>query len=144
MNEENKILLKNAIVELYQTISDFQITEFTTGEGAVLLYLYQNRDGVYPSVLSSFLSVSRARITNIINTLKNKKFVDMINDENDRRKIKVYITEKGRASIEFKVQMVDEFFDKFLSTVGGEISDVIGSIEYITKLFKNIGEVTDE
>lgn len=144
MNVENKILLKNAIVELYQTISDFQITEFTTGEGAVLLYLYQHIDGAYPSVLSNFLSVSRARITNIINTLKNKKYVDMISDEKDRRKIKVYITEKGKSSIESKVQMVDEFFDKFLSTVGGEINDVIGSIEYITKLFKNIGEVTDE
>ncbi len=140
MEFDNKIQLKNAIVELYQTISDFQITEFTNGEGAVLLYLYQHKDGVYPSVLSTFLDVSRARITNIINALNIKNYVDMVNDENDRRKIKVYINECGRNYIESKVKMVDVFFDNLLDKVDGDINGVIDSIKYITNLFKNIGE----
>lgn len=138
---DNKTKLKNVIVELYQTISDFQIAEFTSGEGAVLLYLYQNDEGVYPSVLSSFLDVSRARVTNIINVLNQKKYVEMVNDVNDRRKIKVYITEYGKKYIESKVEMVDQFFNRFLDTVGDDIEDVISNIKYITKLFKNIGEV---
>ncbi len=140
MELDNKIQLKNAIVELYQTISDFQITEFTNGEGAVLLYLYQHEDGAYPSVLSTFLDVSRARITSIINALYTKKFVDMINDENDRRKIKVFINDNGRKYIESKVKMVDVFFDNLLDKVGGDIDGVIDSVKYITNLFKNIGE----
>lgn len=138
---DNKTKLKNVIVELYQTISDFQIAEFTSGEGAVLLYLYQNDEGVYPSVLSSFLDVSRARVTNIINVLNQKKYVEMVNDVCDRRKIKVYITEFGKKYIESKVEMVDQFFNRFLDTVGDDIEDVISNIKYITKLFKNIGEV---
>lgn len=140
MELDNKIQLKNAIVELYQTISDFQITEFTNGEGAVLLYLYQHEDGAYPSVLSTFLDVSRARITSIINALNTKKFVDMINDENDRRKIKVFINDNGRKYIESKVKMVDVFFDNLFDKVGGDIDGVIDSVKYITNLFKNIGE----
>lgn len=138
---DNKAQLKNAIVELYQTISDFQIAEFTTGEGAVLLYLYQHEEGVYPSVLSSFLDVSRARVTNIINVLNQKKYVEMVNDISDRRKIKIFITEFGKKYIESKVEMVDQFFNRFLDTVGEDLENVISSIEYITKLFKNIGEV---
>ena len=139
-----QVMLKEMIIELYHTISNTKIDEFLVGECAVLMYLYHKEDGEYPSKLSTFLDVSRARITSVINVLKNKGYVKIKNEE-DRRKVKVFITSEGREYLEHKRQMFDKMFDDLLSVIDDDrIDTVIHSINYLTKLFGNMEEVIND
>ena len=140
-----QVMLKEMIIELYHTISNTKIDEFLVGECAVLMYLYHKEDGEYPSKLSTFLDVSRARITSVINVLKNKGYVEIKNEEEDRRKVKVFITSEGREYLEHKRQMFDKIFDDLLSVIDDDrIDTVIHSINYLTKLFGNMEEVIND
>lgn len=137
-----QVILKEMIIELYHTISNTKIDEFLVGECAVLMYLYHKEDGEYPSKLSTFLDVSRSRITSVINVLKNKGYVEIKNEKEDRRKVKVFITSEGREYLEHKRQMFDKIFDDLLSVIDDDrIDTVIHSINYLTKLFGNMEEV---
>lgn len=140
-----QVILKEMIIELYHTISNTKIDEFLVGECAVLMYLYHKEDGEYPSKLSSFLDVSRSRITSVINVLKNKGYVEIKNEKEDRRKVKVFITSEGREYLEHKRQMFDKIFDDLLSVIDDDrIDTVIHSINYLTKLFGNMEEVIND
>lgn len=140
-----QLMLKEMIIELYHTISNTKIDEFLVGECAVLMYLYHKEDGEYPSKLSTFLDVSRARITSVINVLKNKGYVEIKNEEEDRRKVKVFITSEGREYLEHKRQMFDKMFDDLLSVIDDDrIDTVIHSINYLIELFGNMEEVIND
>lgn len=140
-----QVILKEMIIELYHTISNTKIDEFLVGECAVLMYLYHKEDGEYPSKLSTFLDVSRARITSVINTLKNKGYVEIRNEKEDRRKVKVFITNEGREYLEHKRQMFDKIFDDLLSVIDDDrIDTVIHSINYLIELFRNMEEVIND
>lgn len=140
-----QVILKEMIIELYHTISNTKIDEFLVGECAVLMYLYHKEDGEYPSKLSTFLDVSRSRITSVINVLKNKGYVEIKNEKEDRRKVKVFITSEGREYLEHKRQMFDKIFDDLLSVIDDDrIDTVIHSINYLTKLFGNMEEVIND
>lgn len=140
-----QVILKEMIIELYHTISNTKIDEFLVGECAVLMYLYHKEDGEYPSKLSTFLDVSRSRITSVINVLKNKGYVEIKNEKEDRRKVKVFITSDGREYLEHKRQMFDKIFDDLLSVIDDDrIDTVIHSINYLIELFRNMEEVIND
>lgn len=68
-----------------------------------LLYLKKHEceegepgEGIYPSVLSKSLHLTRPAMTQILNSLEEKGFLTRSLDENDRRKFRVKITDKGR------------------------------------------------
>ena len=144
MIDNKRLKLKEMIIELYHTISSTQIDKFLEGEGAVLMYLYHAEEGEYPSRLSTFLDVSRARITSIINALKAKDYVEIENNEDDRRKVKVIITDKGRTYLESKRKAFDKLFNELLLGIGDEdIDEVIHSINYLTGVFENMEEVIE-
>lgn len=144
MVDNKRIQLKEMIIELYHTISSTQIDKFLEGEGAVLMYLYHTENGEYPSRLSTFLDVSRARITSIINALKIKEFVEINSNDDDRRKVKVIITDKGRTYLENKRRVFDKLFNELLMGISDEdIDEVIQSIHYLTGVFENMEEVIE-
>lgn len=67
------------------------------------------------------------------------------NEEEDRRKVKVFITSEGREYLEHKRQMFDKMFDDLLSVIDDDrIDTVIHSINYLTKLFGNMEEVIND
>ncbi len=139
-----KAMLKEKIIELYHIISNTKIDEFLVGECAVLLYLYHT-DGEYPSKLSTFLDVSRARITSVINTLKNKGYVEIKNEEKDRRKVKVFITNEGKEYLEYKRKMFDKIFDDLFFEIDDErIDNAMHSINYLAELFGNMEDVIND
>ncbi len=67
------------------------------GKKRVIGYLYEVKDGVYPSVLSSFMGVSTARIACILNKLEDDKIINRLEDKKDKRCKLVYLTDEGRS-----------------------------------------------
>lgn len=71
------------------------LSEFTSGEIGVLGYLVFEKDKVTSGELSEKLNVSTARVASILNSLENKGYIKRTNDNLDKRKTLVTITDKG-------------------------------------------------
>lgn len=84
-------LRKNSSVSLSKILD-----EFTHGEVGVLGYLAFEQNGVTSGELSEVINVTTARIASILNSLENKGFVKRNDDSLDKRKVLVYITDKGK------------------------------------------------
>ncbi|PKM52296.1 MAG: MarR family transcriptional regulator [Firmicutes bacterium HGW-Firmicutes-7] len=68
--------------------------DISSSEYAFLLTLYY-REGVSQETLSSHLYIDKAATARAINLLESKGYVIRKKDEVDRRKNRIYITEKG-------------------------------------------------
>jgi DNA-binding MarR family transcriptional regulator len=88
--------LSAVLEKAYETESMMVFSEFFSGELHTLRFLSKRtKDEVYPSTLSDVLHVSRARITASLSSLRSKGFITMELCENDRRRMRVTISEDG-------------------------------------------------
>ncbi|RZI48410.1 MarR family winged helix-turn-helix transcriptional regulator [Lactococcus kimchii] len=72
---------------------------YSHGEKLVLDYLYKKAGKpIVPSEIAKFTNTSTARIATILNNLEDKKMITREISRNDRRKILVAITDKGRST----------------------------------------------
>ncbi|MCL2113575.1 MarR family winged helix-turn-helix transcriptional regulator [Lactococcus protaetiae] len=70
---------------------------YTQGEHQVLFYLYKNAGkDILPSDIAKYTGTSTARVATILNNLEEKGLVTREISREDRRKILVSITGKGR------------------------------------------------
>lgn len=67
------------------------------GEAPVLQYLASAEEGKTPSEIAKKLSFSRARMSHILDALETKGYIERRQDERDRRRVIVSISEEGRA-----------------------------------------------
>ena len=65
------------------------------GESPVLQYLSDNPEEFNPSTLADKLGYTRPRMTRILDALVAKGYVSRRNDDRDRRKVLVRVTEEG-------------------------------------------------
>lgn len=72
------------------------LNEFNRGEVGVLSYLAFDKDKVTAGELSEKLNVTTARIASILNSLENKEYIKRKEDNLDKRKTLVSITNKGK------------------------------------------------
>lgn len=95
------------------------LREFIEGETATLWYLRTlNGEKVTPSQISDNLKVSRARAANILRALRGKGFVTMDIASEDRRKMEVMLTEKGKAFLDEKYSFLVRYFDIYVDVLG--------------------------
>ncbi|GKX27748.1 MarR family transcriptional regulator [Vallitalea longa] len=93
-------------------------TDQIRGEKSVIGYLIEVEDGVTPSKLAQFIGVSTARVANILNKLEDKGCIIRKMDTKDRRRIIVYITEKGRKTGLRAKEYAVEHISKVLAELG--------------------------
>lgn len=72
------------------------LNEFNRGEIGVLSYLAFDKDETTAGELSEKLKVTTARIASILNSLENKEYIKRREDQLDKRKTVVVITDKGK------------------------------------------------
>ncbi|TJX14519.1 MarR family transcriptional regulator [Tissierella creatinini] len=139
---ENQNLLYELIGSLekiYYLEGFTQLMEFLQGEMYILHYMSQNlEEEINPSTLSEKLHLTRPRVTAILNTLKKKAYVETKQDEEDRRRLTVRITEKGLSLINEKQSNAKEYFHLFIDSVGEEnVKDLIRIIDLAAKEIDN-------
>ncbi|MEG1593707.1 MAG: MarR family transcriptional regulator [Oscillibacter sp.] len=89
------------------------------GESQTLLYLAEHREAaVYPSDLSRDLRLSRSRITGTLAALRRKGLLAMEASQEDRRRIRVNITEAGLVLILGQLKRMETYFDRMLAGLG--------------------------
>ena len=89
-------------------------------EAAVLLYLCNKgeKDEVIPSEIASELGYSRARVTRILDALESRDEIRRVHDKQDRRRVLVYATEKGRAASRDTDAKSTEGLVRFIDSLG--------------------------
>lgn len=75
-----------------------KLNENAQGEPLVLVYLYKNAGTlIVPSDIARYIGASTApRVANILNNLEEKGMISREISREDRRKILVFLTDKGR------------------------------------------------
>ena len=74
-----------------------KLNENAQGEPLVLVYLYKNSGTlIVPSDIARYIGASTARVANILNNLEEKGLISREISREDRRKILVFLTDKGR------------------------------------------------
>lgn len=97
MTEENLgESLYNLLAELLNSKQNRKVLDSIRGEYGVLRYLSYVEDRVSAGMLTEQLHVVPGRMTDILNSLENKKLIDRRPDDEDRRRIRVCITETGK------------------------------------------------
>ncbi len=130
--------------ELFRYASAFQrgprrkMTEISQGEMAMLLQLIHTDAPTTPTALSNCFHLSTARVTNILNSLERKTYVERTRDRTDRRKVIVCVTEAGK---DYAAERYQEAIDdlKVLLTALGEED----AREYL-RLMKKISTLIQE
>lgn len=96
------------------------LREFIEGESAAMWFLSAAGASITPSQISEGIRVSRARAANILRSLRSKGYVEMEISAEDRRKIDVVLTERGRRVLEEKRAYFLESFDRYIEVMGEE------------------------
>lgn len=92
--------LYSLLAELLNRKLNRKVMDSIRGEFGVLRYLLEVEDQVSAGTLSEQLHVVPGRMTDILISLENKEWITRERDEEDRRRIKVCITETGRKEAE--------------------------------------------
>lgn len=105
--------------------SEFAATvgDFYRGESAVLnaiKILQGEHEEVFPSMISTFLRITRPTVTQALRTLERKKLIERTIYNNDRRKIAISLTQAGESEVEIKQNEVDAWCSSMASRLGKE------------------------
>ena len=73
-----------------------KMQKISQGEMAMLGFLTYEKSETNPKELSERFNLSTARVANTLNSLERKEYIKRVHDSSDRRKVMVYITEKGK------------------------------------------------
>ena len=67
-------------------------------------------DGLMVSEISDMLKIARPTVTQLVNSLQKKGFLEKYKDENDKRVVRINLSEKGKSLAK---QGADEFYKRF-------------------------------
>lgn len=111
--------LIRSLSKIYLMDAFSQLTEFLQGELRLLYFLLVNQDlELSPSILSQKLHISRPRITAALTALRNKGFVTTEVSSQDRRRVYVNLTAKGKFFIDLKKEKIEDNFELFVKGLG--------------------------
>lgn len=130
-------LYKNYIIYIHnKKMKNF--FKFAQGEKRVLLELSLANADILPSNLCQKLGVSKQRITSILNSLYEKKYITINIDENDRRKTNIKLTPNGKKYIDKLIAYVLTDLNKTISKISSK------DIEKLTEIMANINKILNE
>ena len=91
-----------------------------------------------PSGLAKALNITTARIARALNTLENKGYITRINDDNDKRKTYIELTDIGQKQLEKEKKCRDKFLENIIKGLSDD--ELESFINIIEKMAKNIFE----
>lgn len=141
-NDNLNDALISAMEKIYHYESNFDI--FYQGETKVLTFIarYQlNNDTDYllPSDISKALNITSPRISVILNSLENKEYITRSISTKDRRKVYIYITEKGKDYIKKINIQTKKIFNSIIDKLGEhDAQELVRIINRLVNLDDNL------
>lgn len=117
----------------------FNFSEFFQGELKMLNFLDTSESGnITPSELCKALSVTSARTAAALKSAEKKGFISRRISENDRRKVIVSITDKGRYYVEQKRSCLINELEFLLRHLGkSDSAELLRIIKRLTEISEN-------
>ena len=112
--------LYNLLAEVLNRKENRVVLDSIRGEYGVLRYLMYVEDQVSARELTEQLHVVPGRMTDILNSLENKGCIKREKDEEDLRRLRVCITEKGRQEEDKKRKFIKEEYQGMYEILGKE------------------------
>lgn len=95
-----------------------KVDETMQGEAFVLVYAKMRNGCILPSEIGNEMNISSARIAAVLNSLESKGLITRKTDPNDRRRVPVELTQKGKALGEQYYHMILGVTTRMLSALG--------------------------
>ena len=133
--QELACALLQAKMEWIKSPASRQMSDMVKGEHFVLNYLSTCQGITHPTDLSSNMAVSTARIAALLNHMEEKQLILRQEDPEDSRKIRITLTETGKAVIAKKRQELIEHWACVLERLGPE--DAAAYLRIQKKLIEN-------
>ena len=89
-----------------------------SGEYSVLYYLFPDHRAVSAGELAEKLDLTPGRIANVLKALEKKEFISRYQDSDDRRRIRVTLTEKGHQYISSVCAETDRVYRALIERIG--------------------------
>ena len=135
-NITNKLIDQLYILYTSKNMSNF--FEFSQGEKKALLELNLSEKDITPTDLGKKLNVSKQRITFIINSLKEKKYITLQIDDNDRRRIIIKLSKSGKKYIEKESELILNEVKKKLEKI------TVEELEQLTNILSKFNDLINE
>lgn len=115
------------------------VDKMSKGELFMLMHLNYVGGSMLSGDLAKHVEVSTARMAKIIKTTEEKGYVKRKTVENDRRKTKVVLTDKGKKTVEDFYNKALQNTIRFLEYIGPEDTDnLFGLIERFSKYSEEV------
>lgn len=131
MEKDIQDQLMDVLMNLRQSNFNSKYSKSMVGEGQILLYLTLE-NGLTPGILSEITELGTGRIANILKTMEEKGYIIRKKDEKDKRKVYVYVTEKGKQWHNENKTKLDEEIKNVLNYIGQK--DSIELIRILKKI----------
>lgn len=112
----------------------FQEHDVTPEQWSLLAYLVEH-DGITHKELALRIEKDPANITRLVDQLERKSLVNRIANPNDRRSQLLYLTNKGRASVDSLAPIEAAFIEQIINGLTEE--EISAFKETIAKINKN-------
>ena len=117
--------LMSQLWRMYKMDIMLYLREFLVGETALMEYIAMAGRAVTPTEISEEAHLSRARTANILRSLREKGYISMEMDEEDRRRMNVTATQSGLNYLKGKHEYVESYLDRYVEVLGEKnISDL--------------------
>lgn len=121
------MLTDNAVSELVENMKIIflgpikKAEELLKGEVPILCHICETGKAT-PTELARKYSLSTARIATILNRLEDKELIVRVHDNKDRRKVFIYLTDKGKDFATVKINALHQHMNDLLNMLGEEDS----------------------
>ena len=110
--------------------------------GLGVLRVLMSDDGLKASEVAERAWSNPGTLTSVVNTLVRDGFVERRPDEADRRVVRLYITESGRAVITYYVSQAAAWWRKAFDFVDSDDEAVVR--KFFIRMIDHLSELTDE
>ncbi len=106
-----------------------------------VLYHISKDDGKSMKHYAEEMSISKPNFTKATNSLIEKDLIIRKRDVKDRRVVKLYITEEGKAVIESKMEMIKKVFLERIEVLSDEdVETLLENFESIAEIFNKLND----
>lgn len=106
-----------------------------TGPQLLIMKEIARVKGVTASQIAKSINLSAATVTNILDRLENKGFINRVRSTEDKRRVSLFLAEKGRNSLIDAPQPLQEhFIQNFCSLADWEQSLLLSSMQRIATM----------
>lgn len=139
MDNRNSKLLKFSWIlkKCYEKNLEKVLTkyELSQNEGSVLLFLHNNNLNTAKEI-SEYRSISKSLVSKSVDSLCKKGYIDIREDEEDKRINRLYITENAKEAVEKLSLAQDEFYILLEKEIKKEDLRVMDRV--LKKLYNNV------